>query len=171
MRRSSRTSRLLIRTALLAAVVSIGCFAPASAHASCGDYVTIAAHNGAAMDHGTPHVATFRTSSHDVTAPSRAQRDEQAAVTAVTPVAPACGHCPHRPQSPGNVPCQGPACSGYPGPLAAPPSTVEDSGKQWGALELPTALLEIERIAHRYLSTPVDCVHHVLSIYHPPRSA
>jgi hypothetical protein len=171
MSRSSRPSRLLIRTALAAALVSIGCFAPTRAHASCGDYVTIGAHHGAALDYGTPHVAIFGWSTHDVAAPSRAQRDEQPAVAAVAPVAPACGHCPLRPHSPGNVPCQGPGCSSYPGPLATPPSIVETSGKQWGALELPTVLVEIGQIPHRYLSTLLDRVHHVVPVYHPPRSA
>src|SRR5947209_8541554 len=112
---TSNWPRLL--AAALLAWLAQGVVAPATARASCGDYVT--------FSHGE---GQSRPSHHPPAVPRPAPRN----------LTPCCDQVPNDLLAPGPAPCRGPGCSGNPLPASEPLTTTSQAGGQdhWGHLLL-----------------------------------
>jgi hypothetical protein len=159
MQRASYQSRMLRSGTLLAALLAVLWYAPLPAHASCGDYVTVA----------TPHGT--KPAVHPSGMPQSGGPSRPPGTRGQQPSLPPCQQCPFRPAAPGNPPCQGPWCSGSHLPMAPPTTTVERSSEQCALCETVTLLSHPEPIPRAFLRDQADRVHHVSPIYRPPRTA
>ena len=172
---ASARSRLLPFAALITALLAAGWCAPATAHASCGDHVTIMPGHG---PHFVREMASLRAMISDASHSEGQPRSlagsmllGSRASAETTPRSAPCGRCPFSPAGPERVPCRGPWCSGGPSPMNSPPTTAEGPCEQ-KALS-GSALQPGHGVAMR-LAFGQDQgwpVHHVFPIYHPPRIA
>jgi hypothetical protein len=151
MRSYAATSWLRFVTAAPLALIAAAALAPATARASCGDYVTVShpARPNAPSDYKPSH-----------TLPDRPEK-----------VNPGSRHLPGRPVLPCQLPCHGPGCSGTPVPPPAPVSTAGPKASQdpWDCLlSVPVSgYADSDTLpSDGILGHPI---HRGLSIYHPPR--
>jgi hypothetical protein len=173
MRQVAIQSRALLRTAILASLAALGWFAPTRVEASCGDYVTIVPHGAVPMQHRMPISGhTPATQGQDIPtnftprhAPDRLGSTQHVPL----PSAP-CRQCPFDPANPGNAPCQGPWCSGNHGPLTVPATTHESPREDSAVCGSVPRVGDAKPIPHAFLDDQAARIHHVVPIYHPPRS-
>lgn len=150
-------SWVLTAAAAVLALVGQGWLAPV-ARASCGDYVTIVRPDGTVVPPMANH-GPVSTSSTPTTG-----------VSPQTPPRLPCGRCPLS-DAPGRRTCQGPFCSENHTPAPAPSTTVKNVQESWACL---WSLLNLADANPARLASSVDAgrrVHHVSSIFHPPRAA
>jgi hypothetical protein len=157
-------SRVSLRAALLAALLAAAWLVPASVQASCGDYLTMLQHSDSPV-----HFAASETSPG--TPPnSLPQTQVKNAAPSELPLRHPCERCPRNPGRPGNIPCQGPSCSGNSNPVTLPTTTAE-TPRDRAICTTPRWLGEPEAIPCALLREHAHRVHHAFPIYHPPRSA
>lgn len=135
---------LVTASALLTPVV----ISPATARASCGDYVTVVGADGAPMRH--THEAAVRGGGL-----------EQRRASSERPVP--CSRCPASPSRP----CQGPWCSSTHLPLAPAAPAFQHSVDAWTCW----AICFVPEVTVRPLAldTPLAGIDCVDAVFHPPR--
>jgi hypothetical protein len=119
-------------------------FAPATAHLSCGSYVTITP-NG--QDAG----------------------GDESLRPAAPPLKVPCGCGQHNP-SPGRTPCQGPWCSENHGPAPTPTTTVERADHGWACLWSALGLADADSQILAADPGRQQLVRRAGFIFHPPRA-
>ncbi len=161
-----------MRTAILATLVAVGWSAPSGVYASCGDYVTMRPHSDPSIEQTMPPPNPSESGVRGTVGISHLiQQPATGAGLAESAPAPApCRQCPYQP-APGRGPCRGPWCSGNSSPLAAPPSAAPRSVEQADLFQLAALPAAHDLVLHAYLSGHADAIHHIVPIYHPPRSA
>jgi hypothetical protein len=147
--------------------LALGLVAPSRVLATCGDYVTMARHQVGSV----PQPAVFEPETPKPTVAVDRELPQMTGGKAVRLETSRPLPCRQCPATPGQAPCQGPWCSGSHRPLTVPttttPSPREDSAVCASMPRFGTS----EPIAHAFLDDQAARIHHVLPIYHPPRSA
>jgi hypothetical protein len=164
MKRATNQFRAYYRTAILILLAALGWFAPSRVQATCGDYLTV----GTAVHH-MPAISgrDVQMPAHAFTTDSFHSQTLDARNYVQTPIPASPCRCP---ADPGKAPCRGPLCSGSHSPLNVPPTTVEGPRND-GAAGWPLPRFgDFEPLTHAFLDVKPARIHHVLLIYHPPRS-
>lgn len=161
--------RVLPLIAALAALGALGWCAPSRAAASCGDYVTMAHDRVSSIPPPVSPGLTILPAPDGITTnpapPARVTQNRG-------PLSRTCRQCPMRPSDPGGRPCRGPWCSGDPIPIPiAPPTVVESPGEPWALHGAVAAHKDVGPAPFASHAGQFARVHHVSSIYHPPRVA
>jgi hypothetical protein len=142
-------------------MAAFACWVPSRAHASCGDYITMARDHDLSVVHGAPQLVYDDNQVVPDALPHRLSGLAQHEPAQPLP----CRKCP---AAPGQAPCQGPWCSGSHVPMPAPPTTTASVLDPWtlgGSLEV----LEQVPADRSLLAEQRGRVHHVFPVFHPPR--
>jgi hypothetical protein len=149
-------------------VLALSLFAPARALAACGDHVTMARQPGDAVPLAPVYVPATPT---PILSAARGA-PELLAGQAIRHEMPRPIPCPRCPATPDQPPCQGPSCSGSQSPLTVPATTApgphDDTAVCWWSVP---RFGDTDPIPYAFLDYQAARIHHVLPIYHPPRSA
>jgi hypothetical protein len=166
MRRAAFQSRISRLAAALAVFLTLGWFAPSRALATCGDYIAMSGQHGQHSTQAPEFAPEISTPGFHIARELPQLLSEKS--VRHDPVRPSpCRQCP---AAPGQAPCQGPWCSGSHSPLTVPPTTVESPRQDNAVCWSMPCLGDAEPITHAFLDEHAARIHHVLPIYHPPRS-
>jgi hypothetical protein len=147
--------------------LALSLVAPSRVLATCGDYVTMARHQGVSVPQ--PAVSAPEMPAATVAADHELpQLTRGKGVRLETSRPLPCRQCP---ATPGQAPCQGPWCSGSHSPLTVPATTAPSPREDSAVCDSLPRFGTSEPIAHAFLDDQAARIHHVLPIYHPPRSA